>query len=48
MSAWLIGIIAFIYLIVAFDLIIKSQYGLGITFIGFFLGNLGLCLEALK
>jgi hypothetical protein len=48
MSTWLIGSISIIYLIVGINFLIKNQYGLGITFIGFFLGNLGLCMEALK
>jgi hypothetical protein len=48
MSTWLIGIIAIVYLFVGVNLLFKNQYGLGITFVGFFLGNLGLCMQALK
>ena len=48
MSAWLIGGIAVIYLLVAVNFLLKQQYGMALTFLGFCLGNLGLALEAMK
>jgi hypothetical protein len=45
MSSWLILAIAMIYLVIAFDLLIKGQTSMGITFIGFCLGNFGLYLQ---
>ena len=48
MSAWLIGGIAVIYLLVAVNFLFKQQYGMALTFLGFCLGNLGLALEAMK
>lgn len=44
MSSWLIATIGVVYLIVAADLFYKGQIGLGISFIGYALGNVGLCL----
>jgi hypothetical protein len=46
MSSWLIAIIGFVYLIVAVDLLRKGQTGLGIAFLGYAFGNIGLYLEA--
>jgi hypothetical protein len=46
MSSWLIAIIGFVYLLVAADLFRKGQIGLGIAFLGYALGNVGLFLEA--
>jgi hypothetical protein len=48
MSAWLIAVIGVVYLIVSVDLLIKGQTGLGIAFIGYAIGNVGLTLAALK
>ena len=48
MSAWLIGVIAGVYLLVSINFLLKHQYGMALTFLGFCLGNLGLCMEALK
>jgi len=48
MSTWLIGGIAGIYLIVSVDLLTKGQLGLSLTFLGFALGNLGLCVTTLN
>jgi len=45
MSSWLILVIAVIYLMIAIDLLIKGQTSMGITFIGFCLGNFGLYLQ---
>lgn len=42
MSAWLIAIVGVVYAIVATDLLLKGNIGLGIAFIGYSLGNVGL------
>jgi hypothetical protein len=46
MSAWLIATVGFIYLVVAIDLILKGSVGMGIAFIGYSIGNVGLYLAA--
>lgn len=46
MSSWLIAIIGFVYLAVAGDLLYKGQVGLGIAFLGYALGNVGLYIAA--
>ena len=46
MSTWLIASIGVVYLFVAADLFIKGQTGMGIAFLGYALGNVGLCMEA--
>ena len=46
MSAWLIAMIGVVYLVVAVDLLLKGNTGLGIAFIGYSLGNVGLYLAA--
>lgn len=48
MSAWLIAIIGVVYAVVAADLIIKGNIGLGIAFVGYAIGNVGLTMEAMK
>ena len=48
MSSWLIATIGFVYLYIGTDLIIKGQTGMGIAFLGYCLGNVGLYLEAAK
>jgi hypothetical protein len=48
MSAWLIAVVGVVYAVVAVDLIIKGNMGLGIAFVGYALGNVGLYLEASK
>lgn len=48
MAAWLIGAMGVVYAVVSVDLIIKGQTGLGIAFIGYAIGNVGLTLEALR
>ena len=42
MASWLIAIIGVVYLVVAVDLFIKGNIGLGVSFIGYSLGNVGL------
>ncbi len=46
MSSWLIWAVGIVYLIVAIDLFRKGQAGLGLAFIGYFIGNCGLGLAA--
>lgn len=46
MSAYLIAVIGVVYLVVAVDLLLKGQFGLGIAFIGYSLGNVGLYIAA--
>jgi hypothetical protein len=48
MSAWLIAVVGIVYTVVAVDLLIKGNIGLGIAFVGYALGNVGLYLEASK
>jgi hypothetical protein len=48
MSSWLIATIGVVYLYIGLDLIIKGQVGMGIAFLGYCLGNVGLFLEAAK
>ena len=48
MASWLIAIIGVVYLIVAINLLVTGKTGLGIAFIGYALGNVGLYMEALK
>jgi hypothetical protein len=48
MSAWLIDVVGVVYTIVAIDLIVKGNTGLGIAFVGYALGNVGLYMEAAK
>ncbi len=46
MSSTLIAIVGVVYAVVAVDLIIKGNTGLGIAFVGYALGNVGLYMEA--
>jgi hypothetical protein len=48
MSSTLIAIVGVVYAVVAVDLIIKGNTGLGIAFVGYALGNVGLYMEAAK
>jgi hypothetical protein len=48
MAAWLIAAMGVVYLVVSLDLLFKGNTGLGIAFIGYAIGNVGLTLEALK
>lgn len=48
MSAWLIAAIGVVYTLVAIDLLLKGNTGLGIAFIGYAVGNIGLTMEAMK
>jgi hypothetical protein len=44
MSSWLIATIGVVYFVIAIDLLIKGETGLGISFLGYSLGNVGLYL----
>ena len=46
MSAWLIAGVGIVYFIVAVDLLVRGNLGLGIAFMGYCLGNVGLYLAA--
>lgn len=46
MSAWLILVVGFIYLVIATDLAWKGQTGLALAFGGYALSNVGLYLAA--
>ena len=48
MSGWLIAIVGVVYAVVAIDLIVKGNTGLGIAFVGYALGNVGLYMEGAK
>jgi hypothetical protein len=48
MSSILIAIVGIVYTVVAIDLLVKGNTGLGIAFVGYALGNVGLYLEAAK
>lgn len=48
MNAWLIGGIGFVYLFVAVQFFIKGQTGMGISFLGYALGNVGLVMVTLQ
>lgn len=45
-SSWLIATIGFVYLYIGVDLIIKGQIGMGIAYLGYALGNVGLYIVA--
>ena len=46
MSTWLIAVVGVVYLAVAVDLLITGKVGLGVAFIGYAIGNIGLYMEA--
>jgi hypothetical protein len=46
MASWLIAGVGIVYLVIAVDLLIRGNWGLGIAFLGYCLGNVGLYLEA--
>jgi hypothetical protein len=48
MNAWLIAMIGIVYLFVAVQFFIKGQIGMGISFIGYALGNVGLVMVTLQ
>jgi hypothetical protein len=46
MASWLIAVVGVVYTIVAIQLLVTGKTGLGIAFIGYALGNVGLFMEA--
>jgi hypothetical protein len=46
MASWLIALVGVVYTIVAVQLLVTGKTGLGIAFIGYALGNVGLFMEA--
>jgi hypothetical protein len=48
MSSWLIATIGVVYLYIGVDLIAKGQVGMGIAYLGYSLGNVGLYMESIK
>ena len=48
MSSWLIATIGVVYLYIGVDLIVKGQVGMGIAYLGYSLGNVGLYMESIK
>ena len=46
MAAWLIAGIGVVYLLVAIQLLLEGKIGLGIAFLGYSLGNVGLYIAA--
>jgi len=45
-AAWLIAGIGVVYLVVAAQLLLEGKVGLGVAFLGYSLGNVGLYLAA--
>ena len=48
MNAYLIGSIGIVYSIVAVQFFMKGQVGMGISFIGYAIGNVGLVMVTLQ
>ena len=48
MASWLIAVVGVVYLAVAIDLLITGKVGLGVAFIGYAIGNVGLYMETIK
>jgi len=48
MNAYLIGFIGFVYSLVAINFFRDGQVGMGISFVGYALGNVGLVMVTLK
>lgn len=46
MASWLIAVVGVVYAVVAVQLLVTGKTGLGIAFIGYALGNVGLFMEA--
>jgi len=45
-AAWLIAGIGVVYLVVAVQLLLQGKVGLGVAFLGYSLGNVGLYIAA--
>lgn len=48
MNAYLIGFIGIVYTLVAIQFFMKGQVGMGISFLGYALGNVGLVMVTLQ
>lgn len=48
MSAWLIGLVTFIYLGVSIGYALDGRNGMAFTFVGYALANIGLIWDAVK
>lgn len=48
MSAWLIILTGVIYLYIAFDQVVRGNYGMAIAYSGYAFSNVGLFLLAAK
>ena len=48
MNAWLIAVIGIVYTIVATKFMIDGRIGLGVAFIGYAIGNIGLVIVTLQ
>lgn len=48
MSPWLIAFCGCIYLYISIEQTIKGNYGMGVTYFGYALGNVGLYMLASK
>jgi uncharacterized membrane protein YecN with MAPEG domain len=48
MSIYLIGVVTIIYLAVSVDLLIKSQIGMSLCFLGYAVANVGLIYSMVK
>jgi hypothetical protein len=48
MNSWLIGFIGCVYTLVAIQFFMKGQVGMGISFLGYALGNVGLVMVTLQ
>ena len=46
MASWLIAGIGAVYLLVSLQLLVEGKVGLGIAFLGYSLGNVGLYIAA--
>jgi len=44
MSAWLIGLVGLIYLFCSVEFFVKGNNGMGMAFLGYAIGNLGLLM----
>lgn len=46
MSAWLIAAVGLVYAYVSLEFFVKGNAGMGITYAGYAIGNVGLCMLA--
>lgn len=45
MSSWLVSIVGVIYFLTAMDSFFKQNYGLGVAFLGYSVGCIGLWMQ---